>query len=137
MKTKTINYLGLAGAFFVIGGGFSPMVHLPVIGNWNYWDLHSGLASVVYVVAALGIVAALTGKQGLLRFVGWTELALVILTLAAVHFKVNDSFSFIPFKKLAHAAAGIVHYRWTGWALLALGSIVMILAAKKKQPIAK
>ena len=134
---KTINYLGLAGAFFVIGGGLSPMVHLPVIGNWNYWDLHSGLASVVYVVVTLGIIAAITGRQGLLKFVGWTELILVVLTLAAVHFKVNDSFSFIPFKKLAHAAAGIVHYRWTGWALLFIGSAMMIVASGKKTPTAK
>ncbi len=130
---KSINYTGLLGALLIIGGGLSPMVHLPVIGNWNYWDLHSGLAAIVYILAALGIIAALTGRSGLLKFTGWAELVLILLTLVAVHFKVNDSFSFIPFKKLARVAAGIVHYRWTGWILLTLGSVVMIIAGKKKK----
>ncbi|MGX5689204.1 hypothetical protein [Arcticibacter tournemirensis] len=131
MKIK--NYLGLCGALLIIGGGLSPMVHLPIIGNWNYWDLHSGIASIVYVLAALAIIAAFTGKSGLLKFCGWAELLLILLTLVAVHFKVNDSFSFIPFKKLARAAAGIVHYRWSGWILLLVGAVVMIIAGRRKR----
>lgn len=131
MKSK--NYAGLVGGILVMGGGLSPMVHLPIVGNWNYWDLHTGLASVVYVLAVIGIIAALTGQNGLLKFCGWAELLLVILTLVAVHFKVNDSFSFIPFKKLARAAAGIVHYRWTGWVLLLAGSVIMIVAGKRNK----
>ncbi|WP_374165153.1 hypothetical protein [Arcticibacter sp. MXS-1] len=127
------NYLGLVGALLLAAGGLSPMVHLPIIGNWNYWDLHPGLATVVYVLAALGIFAAISGKGGLLKFVGWTEFFLILLTLAAVYFKVNDSFSFIPLKSLARAAAGLVHYRWIGWAMLLLGALIMIFSAKKQK----
>ncbi|HXH99063.1 MAG TPA: hypothetical protein VNI52_02255 [Sphingobacteriaceae bacterium] len=43
----------------------------------------------------------------------------------------NDYFTFIPFKKLASTATRIVHYRWTGWALLMLGSVLMIFAGKQ------
>ena len=131
---KSINTAGLVGALLVIAGGLSPMLHLPIAGNWNYWDLHSGMAAVVYVVAALSIIAALANKTSLLKFTGWVELALVLLTLVAVHFKVNDTFSFIPFKKLAKMAAGIVHYRMTGWVLLVLGALVTIIAGRKKKP---
>lgn len=129
------NYIGLTGGLLIVAGGLSPMVHLPIVGNWNYWDLHSGLASVVYLVAALGIIGSLTGKAGLVRFSGWTALFLVLLTLVAVHFKVNDSFSFIPFKKLARAAAGLVHYRWIGWSLLLAGSVIMIIGGRRKKEI--
>lgn len=125
------NYLGLFGSLLVIAGAMSPMVHVPVIGNWNYWDLHTGMASVVYVVAGLGVLASVSGRNGLLKFAGWAEVVLILLTLLAVYLKVNDSFSFIPFKKLAKAAAGLVKYRWTGWALLAAGAAIMIIASRR------
>lgn len=129
------NYLGLFGSLLVIAGGMSPMIHIPIIGNWNYWDLHTGLASVVYVVAALGLLASVSGRNGLLKFAGWTELFLIALTLIAVYFKVNDSFSFIPFRKLAKFATGIVHYRWIGWAVLTIGAVIMIIASRKSKPV--
>lgn len=125
------NYLGLFGSLLVIAGGMSPMLHVPIMGNWNYWDLHTGMASVVYVVAALGVLASVSGRDGLLKFAGWAEVALILLTLLAVYLKVNDSFSFIPFKKLARAATGLVKYRWMGWALLAAGSVLMIIASRR------
>lgn len=133
MKSK--NYAGLTGALLIIGGGFSPMIHLPIIGNWNYWDLHSGLASVVYILAALGLIAVLIDKPGLLKFAGWASLLMVLLTLLGAYLKVNDAFSFIPFKKLARAATGIVHYRWTGWILLFAGSLMMIIGGRRKKVV--
>jgi len=132
----SVNYTGVLGALLIIAGGFSPMLHLPIIGNWNYWDIEVVLASLVYVFAALGILASINGKPGLLRFSGWAALVVVLFTLVAVHFKVNDSFSFIPFKKLASAAAGLVKYRWTGWILLIIGSVLMVVGGKRVKKIA-
>ncbi|MGV3704107.1 MAG: hypothetical protein ACO1NU_01910 [Arcticibacter sp.] len=123
------NYLGLFGSLLVVAGAMSPMVHVPIVGNWNFWDLHTGMASVVYVLAGLGVLASVSGRNGLLKFAGWAEVILILLTLLAVYLKVNDSFSFIPFKKLAKAAAGLVKYRWLGWSLLAAGSLIMIIAS--------
>lgn len=133
MKSK--NYFGLCGSFLVITGALSPLIHIPVIGNWNFLDLHTGLATVVFIVAAIGVFASISGRNGLLKFTGWTELVLVLLTLFAVYFKVNDSFSFIPIKSLSRIATGIVHYRWLGWGLLALGSVVMIASGSGKKKI--
>lgn len=125
------NYLGLFGSLLVVAGAMSPMVHVPIVGNWNYWDLHTGMASVVYVLAGLGVLASVSGRDGLLKFAGWAEVILILLTLLAVYLKVNDSFSFIPFKKLAKAAAGLVKYRWIGWTLLAAGAVIMIIASRR------
>lgn len=131
MKSK--NYVGLAGAFLVMVGGLCPLVHLPIIGNWNYWSLHTGLAAIVYVVAFLGALGAVRGRSVLLKIMGVIDLLLVLLTYLAIHLKVNDSFSFIPLKKLARVAAGLIHYQYLGWSLLLLGSLLMIIGGRKRK----
>jgi hypothetical protein len=126
------NYLGLFGALLVAAGGMSPMLHIGIISkDWNYWDIDITLAAIIYFFTAAGLLAAITGKQGLLRFCGWMVFLVLAFTLVAVYFKVNSYFSFIPLKKLAMALTRIVHYRWTGWAMILAGSFTMILAGRR------
>lgn len=132
---KSINYPGLLGSLLIIAGWMSPMLKVPLVKYWNYWDLDTSLATVVMVLAILGIIAAIVNKHGLLRFSGWAVLAVVLLTLVGVYFKIHDTFSFIPFKKLAKVAMGLVHYRWAGWVLLFIGSALMIFSGRKKTRI--
>ena len=123
------NYAGLLGAILVIAGGMSPMLRIPVIGNWNYFDVDVVLASIVFVLAATGLLGAIMKKADLVKYAGWGVLIVVLFTLIAVYFKVNDYFSFIPFKKLASLAANMVHYKWIGWLMLFCGSLLMIGSA--------
>ena len=37
---------GLAGAALMAIGGMCPLLRLPIIGNWNYFDLDVTAASV-------------------------------------------------------------------------------------------
>ena len=127
------NYAGIIGALLVIAGGLSPMLHIPIIGNWNYWDLDTVLAAIIYTLAILALIASASNKRGLLRFCGWSILLVLGFTFVAVYFKVDNYFSFIPFKKLAAAASRVIHYRWTGWALIASGGLIMILFSGKKK----
>ncbi len=127
------NYAGIIGALLVIAGGLSPMLHIPIIGNWNYWDLDIVLAAIIYTLAILALIASASNKRGLLRFCGWSILLVLGFTFVAVYFKVDNYFSFIPFKKLAAAASRVIHYRWTGWALIASGGLIMILFSGKKK----
>ncbi|MEJ6981326.1 hypothetical protein WG906_12740 [Pedobacter sp. P351] len=129
---KSVNYPGLLGSILIIAGALSPMLHIPIIGNWNYYDIDVTLASVVMLLAALGLIASVINKKGLLRFSAWASLIVILFTLAAVYFKVNDYFSFIPLKKLAAAASRIVHYRWVGWILLITGSLASIIGSRRK-----
>lgn len=128
---KKLNYVGLTGSLLVIAGALIPMLHIPIIGNWNYYDIDVSLASIVMTLAVLGIIASVLDKRRLLRYTGWGIFFVVLFTLAAVYFKVNDYFSFIPFKKLAAAAIRVVHYRWTGWILLIVGAILVIWSGRK------
>jgi hypothetical protein len=122
------NYLGLLGALLVIAGGMSPMLRIPVIGNWNYWDIDLVLASIVYSLTAAGLLGAILRKPSIVKFTGWSVLVVVLFTLIAVYFKVNDYFSFIPFNKLARVASNMVHYKWLGWIMLLSGAVIMIIS---------
>ncbi len=129
------NYIGIIGALLVIAGGMMPMLHIPIIGNWNYWDLDTVLASIVYSLAILSLIAAAGNRRGLLRFCGWTLLLVLAFTFGAVYFKVSNYFNFIPLKKLAAVAGRMIKYRWIGWALISSGAILMILfSGKNKKP---
>ncbi len=128
------KYIAILGAILVIAGAMSPMLRIPVIGNWNYWDLDVVLASVIFVLAAVGLLGAILKQPGLVKFSGWAVIVVVIFTLIAVYFKVNNYFSFIPFKKLARVATGMVRYQWTGWALLFSGALFMVFSSRKGSP---
>jgi len=127
------DYLGLLGSLLVITGGMSPMLRIPVVGSWNYWDIDTVLATVVFALAAAGLLGAVLRKSGVVKFAGWGILIVAVFTLVAVYFKVNDYFSFIPFKKLARIASNMVHYKWLGWVIIFSGAIIMLISSKKEQ----
>lgn len=127
------DYLGLTGALLVIAGGMSPMLRIPVIGNWNYWDIDIVLASIVYALAAAGLLASLLRKTGVVKFAGWGILIVVLFTLVAVYLKVNDYFNFIPIKKLARIASNIVQYKWIGWIIIFSGAVIMLVSSKRRK----
>ena len=130
------NYTALLGVILIIVGGMCPMLHIPIIGNWNYWDIDTVLATIVYTLSAVALLAAISRKQSLLRYCGWLLLLVLLFTLTAVYFKVNDYFSFIPLKKIAAAASRMIRFRWLGWGLMFAGAFIIILFAKKdKAPI--
>ena len=130
------NYTALLGVILIIVGGMCPMLHIPIIGNWNYWDIDTVLATIVYTLTAIALLAAISRKQSLLRYCGWLLLLVLLFTLTAVYFKVNDYFSFIPLKKIAAAASRMIRFRWLGWGLMFAGAFIIILFAKKdKAPI--
>jgi hypothetical protein len=45
----------LVGLILVIIGSFLPLVHVPVVGNWNYWDLNHYLAITCWILSACAI----------------------------------------------------------------------------------
>ena len=125
---------GIVGAVIMAVGGFCPLVHLPIIGNWNYFDIDPTLGTMFYVLVVLALAGSFMGKSGLIRFSGWAALVLVLVTLAGVYFKSHDYFSFVHFKKLVNLAAGVVKYKW-GWFVILLGALVLITVRGPKKII--
>jgi len=122
---------GIAGAVILAVGGMCPLIHVPVMGNWNYFDLDVTLAGIFYFLVVLGLIGAFLQKAGLLKFVGWAAIILVILTLVAVYFKTHNYFSLIHFKKLISLASGVVKYKW-GWFVIVIGALILITVRKPK-----
>jgi len=120
---------GMIGALLMAIGGMCPLVHVPIIGNWNYFGIDQFLGIIFYVVVVLAFLGAFLNKTGLLRVCGWAAVGLVILTLAAVWFKSHDYFSFIHFKKLINLASGTVKYKW-GWFVILTGVLPLITVRK-------
>ena len=120
---------GLAGSVILAAGGLCPLMHVPIMGNWNYFDIDIRLAVAFYVIVALALVGSLINKEGLIRFAGWGAIVLALITLAGIYFKAHDSFGFLHFKKLVNLAAGLVKYKW-GWFVILAGAILLITVRK-------
>lgn len=116
---------GILGAVLMAIGGVCPLMRLPIIGNWNYFDIDQRLAVVFYILVVIALIGAFIGKAGLMRFAGWGGIALVAITLLGIYFKSHDSFGFLHFKKLVNMAAGLVKYKW-GWYVIGAGTLLLI-----------
>ncbi len=116
---------GIAGSLILAAGGLCPLMHIPVVGNWNYFDIDIRLAVAFYVLVVLALVSSLANKTGLIKFAGWATIVLALITLLGIYFKAHDSFGFLHFKKLVNLAAGLVKYKW-GWFVIMAGSILLI-----------
>lgn len=125
---------GIVGAVLMAIGGMCPLVRVPILGNWNYFDLDQTLAITFYVLVVVALTGAFTAKAGLVKFAGWAGLVLVAITLAGVYFKAHDSFGFLHFKKAVNFAAGLVKYKW-GWYVIAAGTFLLITVRKPKVAI--
>lgn len=122
---------GIIGAAIMAVGGLCPLMRLPIVGNWNYFDIDTSLAITFYVVVAIALLGSLLNKVGLIKFAGWAGLVLVAISLIGIHFKVGDSFSFLHFKKLVNLASGMVKLKW-GWFVILAGAAVLITVRRPK-----
>jgi len=122
---------GIIGTVILAAGGMCPLIRVPIIGNWNYFQIDPWLGSIYYFFVLLGFAGALTNRTGLIRFSGWAAIVWVILTLSAVWFKTHDFFHFIHFKKLINLASGMVKYKW-GWFVILVGAVVMVTVKRVK-----
>lgn len=122
---------GIVGAVLMAVGGMCPLVHVPIMGNWNYFDLDQTLAITFYVLVVVGLIGAFATRAGLVKFAGWAGIAVVAITLAGVYFKAHDSFGFLHFKKVVNFAAGLVKYKW-GWFVILAGAFILITVRRPK-----
>lgn len=122
---------GIIGAVLMGVGGICPLLRVPVIGNWNYFDLDQRLAIAFYVLVVIALLGAFIGKAGVIRFAGWAAVVLVAITFVGIYFKTHDSFGFLHFKGLISRAAGLVKYKW-GWLPVFAGILALITVRKPK-----
>ncbi|ANF52427.1 hypothetical protein [Chryseobacterium glaciei] len=125
---KNIQLLGL---LLVVVGSFLPLVHVPIIGNWNYWKLDHFLAIACWVLSACALFGIVNNSAKIVRSFAVLLILLFILSLIAIKVQSLDYFSFLPFKSWRETFAGVVKLKW-GWAIEFLGAFLMIFAKNNK-----
>jgi len=125
---KNIQLLGL---LLVVVGSFLPLVHVPIIGNWNYWKLDHFLAIACWILSACALFGIVNNSVKIVRSFAVLLILLFILSLIAIKVQSLDYFSFLPFKSWRETFAGIVKLKW-GWAIEFLGAFLMIFAKNNK-----
>ncbi len=128
------NFISFIGFILLIAGLFSPLISPLNLVKWNLFDLNRTFAVVVLVIAITGLASTIIKNNQLLKLSGWIALALVVLVFIAAVMKVQTSFSFIPFPKIAHTLSGFIHYRW-GWYLLFAGPVLALLGSGKRESL--
>ncbi|RRQ45745.1 hypothetical protein [Chryseobacterium sp. SC28] len=122
--------LQLIGLFLVVAGSFLPLVHIPIVGNWNYWKVDNTLAIVLWGFSLLTLVFILIDKTKPVRIMAFLMIFLFVFTIVAIKLKSLNYFSFLPFKSWQSTFAGIVKLSW-GWFIAFLGAVVILLASRR------
>ncbi|MFC6267946.1 hypothetical protein [Frigoriflavimonas asaccharolytica] len=117
--------------FLIVAGTFLPLVHIPIVGNWNYFKIEPNLAYMVWGFSALAFLGIILDKSKLTRISAIVLILLFIFTIVAVKFKSLDYFSFLPFKSWQESFAGIVKLSY-GWILEFSGAILLLFIKKNK-----
>ncbi|MDQ0594086.1 ABC-type multidrug transport system permease subunit [Chryseobacterium ginsenosidimutans] len=121
---KNIQLIGL---LLVVLGSFLPLVHVPIIGNWNYWKLDHYLAITCWIFSAGVLFGIINNSVNMAKIFAILLILLFGFTLFAVKMQSLEYFSFMPFKSWQEKLAGIVKLRW-GWIVEFLGAFIIILA---------
>lgn len=129
VNMKNIQLLGL---ILVVAGSFMPLVHVPIIGNWNYWKLDHYLAITCWILSACAVFGIVNSSAKVVRVFGILLILLFALTLVGVKMQSLEYFSFLPFKSWRETFAGVVKLKW-GWIVEFLGAILMVFAVGNKK----
>ena len=137
-KTSDTNIkqvLGFIGSIILFIGVFTPIVSVPIVGNINYFQNGQGDGIFLIILAAISFILSITKKYKGLWFTGVISLLMLISVLISFQTKIAEMKSQIntelagnPFKFLGDIAVQSVQIQW-GWALLFIGSVLIITAA--------
>ncbi len=119
------------GLILVVIGSFLPLVHVPIIGNWNYWKVDHYLAVSCWVFSAIALFGIMNNSTKIVRTLSILLILLFLFTIFATKYQAFSYFSFLPFKSWTETLAATVKLKW-GWAAEFSGAIIMLFAAKKK-----
>lgn len=124
--------LQLLGLLLVVVGSFLPLVHVPIIGNWNYWQLDHYLAIFCWIFCACALLGIVNNRAKLVNIFAVFLLILFVFSLFAVKYQASSYFSFLPFKSWTKALAGTVKLQY-GWFAEFLGALIMLFVKSKRE----
>ncbi len=121
----------LLGVILIVIGSFMPLVHIPIIGNWNFYDIDKYLAIFCWILSGVSFVGILFKRNFLVKISAILLVVLFIFTIIAVRFQSLDFFSFIPFQSAKEFAADLVKLKW-GWLLEFSGAAILLFSKREE-----
>src|SRR5437879_3537973 len=130
--------LGVAGSLSLILGVFSPLISVPIMGAFNYFQNGKGDGVIVLILAVLSLVLSVRRKYRGLWFSGFATAALLAFTfinfqvrLAKMKSHLKAELADNPFAGFANLTVEAVQMQW-GWAILIVGTLLILAAAASK-----
>jgi len=110
-------FTSFVGFVLLIAATYCPMLHLSPLRSWDVYDLNKPYGMTILLVAVVGIVGTVFNQPKIIRMAALISLLLVVVFYIAAVFKVNTTFSFIPFKSISGYLSKQIKFKW-GWYLL-------------------
>jgi predicted membrane channel-forming protein YqfA (hemolysin III family) len=131
MRLSSIfSFVGFALLF---AATYCPLLRVFHVTSWNIYKLNQPYGLVLLLVAVVGIIVSFLNQAKVMRIAAWLAMALVVLLLVAAIFKVNTTFSFIPFKGVSKFLTGQLKLQW-GWYVMFAGPILAVIGAMSNKP---
>ncbi|SIQ33192.1 hypothetical protein SAMN05880574_11070 [Chryseobacterium sp. RU37D] len=125
-----MKYIQLLGLLLVVIGSFLPLVHIPVVGNWNYWKVDHYLAGMCWGGAVGVLLGIVNNNTKIVKIFSILLILLFLFTLFAIKAQAFQYFSFMPFKLWQEKLAAIVKIKW-GWGVEFLGVFIILFLNNK------
>lgn len=129
--SSVVSFLGFV---LIIAGTYCPLLRPFGLFSWDMYALNKPYGIVVLIMAIAGIAGLILQQKSLAKVASFIVLVLVILLFAAALFKVNTTFSFIPFKGMASGLTHLIKFKW-GWYLLFTGAILSVVGTVSNKRI--
>jgi len=134
MKQK----LGLIGALVLFVGVFMPVLHVPIVGNINYFQNGKGDGTIILILALISSGLLIRGKFEALWYTGLSSIGVMGFTLINFQMKMSKvkaqmetDLADNPFRELADLTIDLVQFQW-GWSVLVVGAVLLMASAAIK-----
>ncbi len=138
-------WLGVIGAALLIGGVFAPVVHIPLVGQLDYFQNGRGDGVFVLILGLLSLLFVVTQNFRVLWVTSLASLGILGFTfvnfserLERVRGEIGQELADNPFRELADVWLKLVSLEW-GWGVLLVGTVMLMASAslapkRKPQP---
>ncbi len=131
--------VGLIGSAMLFLGVFTPIVHLPIVGDLNYFRNGQGDGVIVLLLAIASSIFILLKKYKIVWITGLTTLGVIFWTFINLQGKITSATEEMrnqlagnPLAGLGDLAVQSIQLQW-GWGILALGGILVIVSVVLKE----
>ena len=130
--------IGTLGSILLIVGVFTPILSAPILGNMNYFQNGEGDGTIVLILAVISLILVFGKKYKGLWFTGLGSIGVLLFTFINFQSRMSQIIAYMeleladnPLRSLADIAIQSVQLQW-GWALLIVGSALIIASAAMK-----